>query len=79
MLGLGVPGRSEIWIFHGPYGTTNSMVGLTLPETNSSPLKIGDPWNLGDSGIGNHLLTGAMLAYRRVSTTIQTGRPVEMF
>ncbi len=93
---FGVPGRSGIRIFHGPYGTTNSMVGqptpwwdnqlhggtcqcLTLPETNSSPLKMGAPWNLGDSGLGNHYFAGAMLAYRRVSTTIQTGRPVEMF
>ena len=41
----------------------------TLPETNGLPLKI-DPWNLGDSGLGNHHFWGlcrAMLVSGRVS------------
>ena len=44
---------------------------FTLPETNSSPLKI-DPWNLGDSYWKPPFCWGAMLVLGRVSTLKKT-------
>ena len=45
-------GRHEVP--NKPGNVSFFFFNLPFSKTNSSPLKIGAPWNFGDSGFGNH-------------------------